>query len=108
MKREDCAVSPRARRNSPMATRTTTSLIASSGQTASSRVSLVTRRSAWVTRYCSTSKALGVRATGCVPRQRQALAGSRRKSAKRHWGEDIHDLLFSHLGGGYVSEVANP
>src|SRR5437667_7462809 len=37
---------------------------------------------------------------GCVPRQRQALSGSRRKSAKCHWGEDIHDLLFSHLGGG--------
>src|SRR5882724_10301380 len=42
----------------------------------------------------------------CVPRQRQALSGSRRKSAKHHWGEDIHDLLFFHLGVGHVSEVS--
>src|SRR5262249_27287661 len=101
-----CAVSPRARRNSPMAMRTTASLIAVSGQTASRRVSFVTRRSGWVTRYCSTSKALGVSAIGCVPRQRQALSGSRRKSAKCHWGEDIHNLLCSHLGGGHDREVS--
>ena len=49
----------------------------------------------------------GRQGKGCVPRQRQALSGSRRKSAKRHWGEeDIHDLLFSHLGVGHNSEVS--
>src|SRR6266404_2948759 len=42
----------------------------------------------------------------CVPRQRQALSGSRRKSAKHHWREDIHDLLCSHLGVGYDIKLA--
>jgi hypothetical protein len=45
-----CAVSLSARRNSPMAMRTTTSLMAVSGQTTSSRVSFVTSRSEWVTK----------------------------------------------------------
>src|SRR3989442_11376609 len=40
----------------------------------------------------------------CVPRQRQALSRSRRKSAKRHWGEDIHYLLLSQLGVGHDTE----
>src|SRR5262249_23709053 len=106
MNRGACAVSPRARRSSPMAMRTTTSLMAVSGQTASSKVSFVTSRSGWVTRYCSTSKALGGKAIGCVPRQRQALSGSRRKSAKRHWKEDIHNLLCSHLGSATTLGVS--
>jgi hypothetical protein len=34
------------------------------------------------------------------------LSGSRRKSAKRHWREDIHDLLCSHWGVGHDGEVS--
>jgi hypothetical protein len=49
---------------------------------------------------------LGVKAIGCVPRQRQALSGSRRKSAKRHWREDIPYLLISQSGVGHLSEVS--
>ena len=50
MKRGGCVVSSSTLRNAPMATRTTASLTAVSGQTASSSSSLGTRRSGCVTR----------------------------------------------------------
>src|SRR5262249_45712608 len=54
--------------------------------------------SAWVTRWCSTLKAFGVRGRACAPRQRQALSRSNRNGPKSHWGAAITCAL-AVMGG---------
>src|SRR5215471_14797186 len=83
-----CAVSPNNLRNSLMRTFKTASLTAVSGQTASSRASLVTNRPACVTRHSSRAQVMVINGSACAPCQRQALAGSNRNNPKTHWGDD--------------------